>query len=269
MKPRPGAQDPSPPSSVLSGVESGPSPVQAFKVKAKLTGLSKNLDLLSLPQPNGHSPVLSHRDLPRGRTASISSSSALSISSSPPTAHHPHSPPTFYPITTASPAANPHRYPTARVNHANLSQVGSSTQYQPFVTASRSEHPQPQARIRATATVSPGRISGSSTPKLTAQVSLGSRRNSIDIDPAAIPLPVHSPPGSALSYSSRSSVSQSSASASYHDHDSDSTNPSTSTSGLRDREPRNHPRDEVDGEERKHRAEAKTNRKVWYSLVAS
>jgi hypothetical protein len=243
--------DVSPPSSVLSGVDT-PSHGGGFKIKAKVTGLAKNLESLS---PGGAEPF------PRARAPSMSSSglSGLSSSSSPP----PSTPPTFYPITTATPAANPHRFLTTRINHSNQTH---HHHYQPFISSSRDDSSSRSTTAASTYGGTYGKYSGTGTP--IARVSPGSsKRCSVDIDPATIPLPPHSPPTSALSFSSKSSVSQqSSASRVVHDdHDSDSTNQSTSGLGMRSTHSTT-TGDELDGEERKHRAEAKTNRKVYLRI---
>lgn len=105
----------------------------------------------------------------RARIPSVSSNA--SFQHSPPS-----QPPVFYPITTATPAANPHRFATPR--------------------------PSPRKPVHLP--------QSSSLPRDDVCVDYGRRNGFAKVDPANIPLPANSPPASAVSFSSRSSVSQSS-----------------------------------------------------------
>ncbi|KAL4070694.1 hypothetical protein J3A83DRAFT_3243873 [Scleroderma citrinum] len=95
-----------------------------------------------------------------------------SISLNPSTSSPP-SNPIFYPITTAAPAANPHRFAAPR-------------------------SVPPLARNHQTSAPTPDVLPSKKSPWVP------------KIDPASIPLPPHSPPISALSLSSKSSISQTS-----------------------------------------------------------
>ncbi|GLB35835.1 hypothetical protein LshimejAT787_0301230 [Lyophyllum shimeji] len=156
-----------------SDTEGRYSPSPSIRIKSKVTRLAKpSSDSLS---PTSSQPAYpsTRAGTPRVRAPSVSSSVA---SASP----APSQPPIFYPITTATPAANPHRYATTR---------------SPPQTAHRYNQPF-QMQRNDTATPAPY-----------------TRQNGLArVDPAAIPLPPNSPPTSALSFSSRSSVSRSSAS---------------------------------------------------------
>ncbi|KAH7930924.1 hypothetical protein BV22DRAFT_1115753 [Leucogyrophana mollusca] len=150
---------------------SGASHVGPIKVKAKVSGLAKssytdNASSLSLSPPWATTRPIHTR----ARAPSVSSSFSVNPS---PAATNSESP--FYPITTAAPAANPHRYVPPR-----RAPSPSYRHYQPFagsdaLSASYTRH--------------------AVVPK---------------VDPAKIPLPPQSPPISALSLSSRSSISRSS-----------------------------------------------------------
>ncbi|KAG8219568.1 hypothetical protein J3R82DRAFT_519 [Butyriboletus roseoflavus] len=159
----------------------------------------------------------------------------------------------FYPITTGSPAANPHRYPSRRA-----------------LSPARS-HPSPTL---------------SSEPHSAKKSPLAPK-----VDPAAVPLPPHSPPISALSLSSKSSVSTSLINDQLTDSQTSSVVshikrrsmeqlsqpnpffPETIVQAKRDRSRSRErsPHDlarrgesdaESEGSERQLRAEAKTNRKI-------
>ena len=91
-----------------------------------------------------------------------------------------HASPQFYPITTATSAANPHRY---NPNRPITSPISGQHVYQGLALLNGSQTA-PRARVNSIAKV----------------------------DISAIPPPPLSPPTSALSFSSRSSVSQSSTS---------------------------------------------------------
>ncbi|KAJ7597440.1 hypothetical protein C8J56DRAFT_319503 [Mycena floridula] len=124
----------------------------APKIKSKLSRVAIQQDTSPNPLPR------------RARVPSISSSSLSQSSATSPDF-------IVYPITTATPAANPHRYVTTRsppISH-----------YRPAFSPPKAE-------------------------------SNGAQWMSARVDPSNIPLPPHSPPTSALSFSSRSSVSKSS-----------------------------------------------------------
>ena len=164
---------------------------------------------------------------------------------------------TFYPITTASPAANPHRYASRRAPSPG----------RPYTSPILSSEPQSARRLPL-------------VPK---------------VDPASIPLPPHSPPISALSLSSKSSVSKTSVSLN-SDQTADNQVSSIVShikqrsidwigqsspflpqaeivaqtkrdrSRSKERSPRGVDSDaESEGSERQLRAEAKTNRKVRFT----
>lgn len=222
-----------------------------IKIKSKVTGFVKPtstnpVDAASRPLSP---PYATTRPIhTRPRAPSITSSFSLNDPS----------PSAFYPITTASPAANPHRYVHRRAQ--------SPTRSYPSPTLSSELH---LAR----------------TPSLVPKV-----------DPASVPLPPHSPPISALSLSSKSSVSRTSPSL-HTDQTTDiqmssvlshikrhsmerigQPNPFFSLAEIkaqtkrdRSRSKERRPRDlvhrgesdtESEGSERQLRAEAKTNRKV-------
>lgn len=133
-----------------------------IRIRSKVTGIAKSVssdypsNVSSTRTPKSHS-----------RTPSVTSNTSPS---SPPI-------PQFYPITTATPAANPHRFATVRTSPPT-----SHPPYLPFLRPN-GDHFINNAKI-----------------------------NGAKVDPTSIPLPPHSPPTSALSFSSKSSVSQSSAS---------------------------------------------------------
>ena len=143
------------------------SPLLPTKIKSKVSGLAKAINVSDTSSESP--PWANARPInARARAPSLTSSISLNPSTSSP-------PSNFYPITTATPAANPHRYvpprpiPPLSRNH----QISVSTQDIP-------------------------------TPKKSPLIP--------KIDPATVPLPPHSPPISALSLSSKSSVSQASSS---------------------------------------------------------
>ncbi|KAF9041816.1 hypothetical protein BDZ89DRAFT_1060177 [Hymenopellis radicata] len=138
----------------------------APKIKSRITKLVKHGDSLS-PSPPSYPP--SRPANARTRAPSMSSSN-LSLSSANTSSTTPEY--NFYPITTGSPAANPHRYGSGR---AHVSPPANHS-YQPF-------------------------------PRDDAHVNYNMKAK---VDPATIPLPPISPPTSALSFSSRSSASRSS-----------------------------------------------------------
>lgn len=218
-----------------------------MKVKAKVSGLvkSKTPTAPETSPPQLPSPTTSSSPnvapIPRqhrmGRTASISSLSSRE--------------PLFYPITTASPIANAHRF---------------ATTYRP---PPRNHHLQPSPTSPV-------------VPKQTL------------VDPATVPLPPLSPPGSTVSFSSRSTTSRSSVTSASHStvptfslhvngfhDDSDRRGPHINgdpgrarsnsvvirDTGLPSEDHGTHGRRVFDEEaeaERKLRAEAKSNRKVCH-----
>lgn len=170
----------------------------------------------------------------RPKTHSPRVPSTSSAVSPPPLPH------VFYPITTATPAANPHRYAPNKSPPQT-----ASHHYQSF--------------------------SPPTVPPL--------RRNGLArVDPATIPLPASSPPASTLSFSSRSSASYTTDSAatssSQHTHPSaDLQSTLAHLVQFKELNQDNHPVDtDTDPHndnhtERKVRAEAKSNRKVRSSLT--
>ncbi|KAL4267919.1 hypothetical protein AB1N83_001013 [Pleurotus pulmonarius] len=131
------------PTDTLSGMT-------GLKIKAKVSGLAKQAPVSGEFSPSSP-PLPSIRAPPtRARAASITNMTFVSAPPSP-------NPGFIYPITTATPAANPHRYAPPRPH------------FQPFRSPT-----------------------------------------SVKVDPASIPLPPHSPPTSSLSVSSKSSLSRSS-----------------------------------------------------------
>lgn len=130
-----------------------------IRIRSKVSGLAKSVS--SDYPSNGSSTRTPKTD---SRTPSNTSPSSPPI-------------PQFYPITTATPAANPHRFATVRTSPPT-----SHPPYLPFL------------RLNNDQFINNAKINGAK------------------VDPTSIPLPLHSPPTSALSFSSKSSVSQSSAS---------------------------------------------------------
>ncbi|KAJ8472318.1 hypothetical protein ONZ45_g16690 [Pleurotus djamor] len=163
-------------SSVISGV----------KIKAKVSGLAKQVttELPNLPS-NSQGSLRS----PPGRPRAPSASSVV-LSSTPPS---PNLSMPIYPITTATPAANPHRYAPSRPSPPSI----RSHHYQPFRAHNNNDNRSPTAS---------------------------------KVDPASIPLPPQSPPMSSLSVSSKSSVSISRSSVQYAPSgDSNTTSPSNAS----------------------------------------
>ncbi|KAG1813363.1 uncharacterized protein BJ212DRAFT_428666 [Suillus subaureus] len=148
------------------------SPSAPIKIKSKVSGLAKSNSIETDPARSLSPPWVTTRPIhSRPPIPSLSSSFSLNAPPSPPDST---TVPTFYPITTAAPAANPHRYPSPRRDP-------SPTLY-PYQTFTPPEGPLKAARQVLKAKV----------------------------EPASIPLPPHSPSISALSLSSKSSVSRSS-----------------------------------------------------------
>ncbi|KAG2044382.1 hypothetical protein BDR03DRAFT_995643 [Suillus americanus] len=148
------------------------SPSAPIKIKSKVSGLAKSNSIETDPARSLSPPWVTTRPIhTRPPIPSLSSSFSLNAPSSPPNST---TVSTFYPITTTAPAANPHRYASPR--------RGPSPTLYPYQTFTPPEGPSKAARQVLKAKV----------------------------DPASIPLPPHSPPISALSLSSKSSVSRSS-----------------------------------------------------------
>ncbi|KAG1754948.1 uncharacterized protein EDB91DRAFT_1342681 [Suillus paluster] len=146
------------------------SPSAPIKIKSKISRLAKSNSIETEPARSLSPPWVTTRPThTRPPIPSLASSFSLNASSSPPNSTTVSS---FYPITTGAPAANPHRYPSPRRAPSPISYA-----YQTFTPVEG-----PSKAVRQV---------------LKAKV-----------DPASIPLPPHSPPISALSLSSKSSVSR-------------------------------------------------------------
>ncbi|KAF9225528.1 hypothetical protein BS17DRAFT_778729 [Gyrodon lividus] len=148
------------------------SPVLApIKIKSRVTHLGKSASTSADPASRSLSPpwATTHPMHTRARAPSITSSFSLN---DPPTTS-PSVP--FYPITTASPAANPHRYAVPRRVQSPVCGYQS--------------------------------LAASNGPPIAKKAPLVPK-----LDPASVPLPPHSPSMSALSLSSKSSVSRTSVS---------------------------------------------------------
>lgn len=146
------------------------------RITSRVSVIKSNYDTLS-PIP---SPTPTPTPLATTRTASVrkrtpSTSSALSSVAQPSTVPLPQ-PNTFYPISTASPVANPHRYAPTR----------------PIVRSLQPPYTQSQVQTR---------LRDDATPQ-----SFNRPQPIAKVDPVSIPLPPQSPPVSILSYSSRSSA---------------------------------------------------------------
>ncbi|KAF9486593.1 hypothetical protein BDN70DRAFT_23331 [Pholiota conissans] len=106
-------------------------------------------------------------------------------------------PPQFFPITTAVSAANPHRFASARPPpaptppHSPPLASGSTTSSRTNSTL---------GLFQSFSSMPSARVPNTNRP-------LNGKTLSATVDPAAIPLPPHSPPASSLSFSSRSSTS--------------------------------------------------------------
>ncbi|KAF8215888.1 hypothetical protein K438DRAFT_1748751 [Mycena galopus ATCC 62051] len=162
--PSPASSSPVLVSEILDLSDEQESPMPSPRITAKLS--RRNSSDLSLPPSSPPLPPSSLRVQHRPRVPSISSNA--SSSSSP-----------FYSANAATPAANPHRFPSARPSPPS-SNVGNF--YQPFPRDDTNGPKYP-------------RVNGFAK-----------------VDPTAIPLPPHSPPASTVSFSSRSSRSHSSVS---------------------------------------------------------
>lgn len=256
--PSPTLSSPPPPSSEPPLVDTGrtntPPVLAPIKIKSKVTGFVKSTVSTDAGDSVSRSlspPYATTRPIhARTRAPSIT---ALSLSDQPLFS--------FYPITTAVPAANPHRYAHRRA---------------PSPTRS---HPSP--------TLSSEPNSAKKSPLVPKE------------DPALVPLPPHSPPISALSISSKSSISKTPVSLN-GDQTTDNQvssimshikrrsmewigqpNPFFSQAEIktrdRSRSKERSPRDtlhhraesdaESEGSERQLKAEAKTNRKVRVQIL--
>ncbi|KXN88848.1 hypothetical protein AN958_06718, partial [Leucoagaricus sp. SymC.cos] len=132
----------------------------------------------------------------RIRAESISSNVSFTSSPGPPTSPPAQSSTQAYPITTAVPAANPHRYAPPRASPtAHASGLRSS------FSASSSPKYNDEFRPFAKTSIFPP----SPSVGLSSSTSGSASSNTI-VDPASVPLPPQSPPISSLSVSSRSSV---------------------------------------------------------------
>ncbi|KAG0700661.1 hypothetical protein DFH29DRAFT_930815 [Suillus ampliporus] len=146
------------------------SPSAPIKIKSKISKLAKSNSIETEPVRSLSPPWVTTRPThTRPPIPSLASTFSLNTSSSPPNSTTVSS---FYPITTGAPAANPHRYPSPR-------RIPSPV-FHTYQTFTPPEGPSKAARQVLKAKV----------------------------DPASIPLPPHSPPISALSLSSKSSVSR-------------------------------------------------------------
>ncbi|KAF9270667.1 hypothetical protein L218DRAFT_993242 [Marasmius fiardii PR-910] len=236
-----------------------------FKIKSKISRVSRPGSAVSdkLSPPLSPPYPSSKPGTPRVRAPSISSS--ISLSSPRSTKPPPNTSPSaktdynFYPITTATPAANPHRFATTRA-----SPPPSHHHYQPFSSPTITRD---DLNVNI----------NSSSPN-----GLKHRRSiSTNIDPTSVPLPAQSPTTSAVSFSSRSSVSVSRSSVSAASQSSAASSHHTQH-GLRDLKSGidalvqingveevgnalgityDHV-DEQESEERKVKNEAKSNRKI-------
>ena len=220
-------------------IDNIPPVLAPIKIKSKLTGFVKSTSTNAGDQASRplSPPYATTRPIhTRSRAPSITT---FSLNDPPPAM--------FYPITTGSPAANPHRFAPRR----------APSPARPYTSPTLSSEPHSAKRSPL-------------VPK---------------VDPASVPLPPHSPPISALSLSSRSSVSRTPVSLS-GEADSPShikrrsierinqPNPFFPQAELkrdRSRSTERSPHDPVhrgesdaesEGSERQLRAEAKTNRKV-------
>ncbi|KAH8835552.1 hypothetical protein DL96DRAFT_1574658 [Flagelloscypha sp. PMI_526] len=214
------------------------------KIKSKISGVARTVSndpLKPTPAP------LAIRD----RAPSIASSTSIGSSlSSTAFSSSPSSPaPQIYPITSAVPAANPHRFASVRASPPSATHHS----FQPFVQPTASDD----------STVNYG-VNGRRRPSLASVKGMQA-----NVDPSSVPLPPHSPPNSALSFSSRSSQDYDSSNSSVHINGS-ITHTRTRTSlggtgmnalGLHEpsAESQSFP---VDQEQRKEKVEAKTNRKI-------
>ncbi|PPQ69781.1 hypothetical protein CVT26_014169 [Gymnopilus dilepis] len=191
-----------------------------LKIRSKVSNLAKAASAdSSSPPPSGSTsppPGPSTRQ-PNARTRAPSSSSTLSQQPHSQSQHYTSSPklspasppPVFYPITTAAPAANPHRFAPNRPPAATLAttRTGSPPAAAHHIFQSFS---QPSS----SSTLPDHSPTLSARPRSAGGLMLLNGSNTARVDPASIPLPPQSPPASAVSFSSRSSVSVSASSVS-------------------------------------------------------
>ncbi|KAI4528884.1 hypothetical protein K525DRAFT_262916 [Schizophyllum commune Loenen D] len=227
-----------------SDVDYQPAPAPAsgvMRIKAKLTnGAKAQPEGLSV-SPSSASAIGRRRvhsissNTSQSTVASQSAASAVASSSRPDA-------PSLYPITTSAPAANPHRY--GSWSRASASDYRHS--YQSFSRPHDESSPTVNHNRRISARVDPSQIANFNAK----------------VDPTTIPLPPHSPPTSAVSFSSRSSISRSSLSM-RTDSDDSASSASTRHDGTKSRSSGDsgHGHDSDDSE-RQERREAKSNRKI-------
>ncbi|KAF8910126.1 hypothetical protein CPB84DRAFT_1358042 [Gymnopilus junonius] len=180
-----------------------------LKIRSKVSNLAKAAAESAPPPPGSTSPPVGPPTRqPNVRTRAPSTVGQQQHQLQQYTASpklSPASPPQqFYPITTAVPAANPHRFAANRPPASTLSvRTGSPPAGAHHVFQSFSQP--------SSAAILPDQSPLSSRPRSAAGLMLlnGSATATSRIDPASIPLPPHSPPASAVSFSSRSSVSAS------------------------------------------------------------
>jgi|SRR5216683_1365950 len=232
-----------------------PPPNQTVRVKAKVSSLAKTNGVSTSPTPasslNPSSPPLSTTCPTESRPGAPSITDVSRFGSRPPSPTVSTVPITIHPITTPTPAANPHRY-TPRIS--------------PHIASTRF-HPRSPPTSREPNNGVPIRIPSK-------------------VDPAAIPLPPQSPPSSTLSFSSQSSKNTQDSSGSgstapspySHAHSTtgerggSALGPGPTFDVFDDLSDPNSPRyslgspttyaDQLKNSDRKTRAEAKTNRKV-------
>ncbi|TRM66227.1 hypothetical protein BD626DRAFT_566851 [Schizophyllum amplum] len=220
-----------------------PTPAPAsgvMRIKAKLTSGAKTPpDSLSVA-PSSASAIGRRRvhsissNTSQSTVASQSAASAVASTSRAENA-------SLYPITTSTPAANPHRY--GSWSRATASDLRHN--YQPFSRPHDDSSPALNHNRRISAKVDPSQIANFNAK----------------VDPTTIPLPPHSPPTSALSYSSRSSISRSSLSM-RTDSDDSASSASTRHNDNSYRSDHSGEHDSDNSEERQERLEAKSNRKI-------
>ncbi|KAL1742017.1 hypothetical protein HDZ31DRAFT_66355 [Schizophyllum fasciatum] len=226
-----------------SDVDHQPTPAPAsgvMRIKAKLTSGAKVPPESLSVSPSSTSAIgrrRVHSISSNTSQSTVASQSASVVSSSRPDA------PSLYPITTSAPAANPHRY--GSWSRASASDYRHS--YQSFSRPHDESSPAVNHNRRISARVDPSQIANFNAK----------------VDPTTIPLPPHSPPTSAVSYSSRSSISRSSLSMRTDSDDSASSASTRHHEGNRSRSSGDSGHgNESDASERNERREAKSNRKI-------
>lgn len=231
------SKPPSPPSKPNS-----PTPdLLVPKIKSKITTGMARTDPMKAALP---APLTQ-----RNRTPSMASSASMGSSSLASTSPSTSPVPQIYPITAAVSAANPHRFASVRPSPTSATHHS----FQPF----------------AQTTVAADDANVNYGVNVRRRPSIGQSKPTY-VDPAAVPLPPNSPPTSAVSFSSRSSIDYESSGSSVHINGG-LTHTRSRTSigalnglGLRDMtSPVDERRDSsVDTQHGKEKAEAKTNRKV-------